>query len=162
GSMSGRSFADVLKSQGSGQIDPTRNCMVVGKERHDIGRPGDVGYPARGIRTSEYLFVRNYEPDRWPAGNPETSYANCDNGPTKHLTPPGFNESYRLCFGKRPAEELYDLKNDPDCVKNRANDPSLQSLKRRLESEMEASLRRDQDPRMLGQGAIFESYPYLG
>jgi N-sulfoglucosamine sulfohydrolase len=57
---------------------------------------------------------------------------------------------------------LYDLRNDPDCVKNLANEPSLQRLKKQLESEMEASLRKDQDPRMLGQGAIFESYRYLG
>ncbi len=161
-SMSGRSFADVLKSQKTGQVDPSRNHMVVGKERHDIGRPDDAGYPARGIRTPEYLFVHNYEPDRWPAGNPETSYPNCDNGPTKTLITSRFDESYRLCFGKRPAEELYDLKNDPDCIKNLANDPALQSLKKQLEFEMEASLRKDQDPRMLGQGAIFESYPYLG
>jgi len=27
---------------------------------------------------------------------------------------------------------------------------------------MEASLRQDHDPRMLGQGAVFESYRYLG
>jgi N-sulfoglucosamine sulfohydrolase len=161
-SMSGRSFADVLKSQKSGQGDPSRNRIVVGKERHDIGRPVDAGYPARGIRTPEYLFVRNYEPDRWPAGNPETSYPNCDNGPTKTLITSGFDEYYRLCFGKRPAEELYDLKNDPGCIKNLANDPAVQSLKKQLESEMEGILRKDQDPRMLGQGAIFESYKYLG
>jgi arylsulfatase A-like enzyme len=161
-SMSGRSFADVLTSQQSGQVDPTKNRMVVGKERHDIGRPNDAGYPARGIRTPDYLFVRNCEPGRWPAGNPETSYPNCDLGPTKTLITSGFNEYYRLCFGKRPAEELYNLKNDPDCIKNLANDPSLQALKKQLESEMEASLRKDQDPRILGQGAIFESYKYLG
>ena len=160
--MSGRSFADILKSEKSGQIDPTRNRMVVGKERHDIGRPHDVGYPARGIRTPEYLFVRNYEPDRWPAGNPETSYPNCDNGPTKTLITSSFNRFYRLCFGKRPAEELYDLRSDPDCLKNLANEPALQSLKQQLETEMNASLTRDQDPRILGQGAIFESYKYLG
>ena len=161
-SMSGRSFADILKSQKSGQIDPTRNRMVVGKERHDIGRPNDAGYPARGIRTPDYLFVRNYAPDRWPAGNPETSYPNCDNGPTKTLITSSFNRFYRLCFGKRPAEELYDLRNDPDCIKNLANDQSLASLKQQLETEMTASLTRDRDPRMLGRGAIFESYKYLG
>lgn len=161
-SMSGRSFADILASPKSGWVDATRNRMVVGKERHDIGRPGDAGYPARGIRTPEYLFVRNYEPDRWPAGNPETSYPNCDNGPTKTLITSEFNQTYRLCFGKRPAEELYDLARDPDCLKNLANDPSLRPLKEQLASEMEASLRKDQDPRMLGRGAIFEAYPYLG
>ena len=73
-SMSGRSFLGSLVSEKSGQIDPTRNRMVIGKERHDLGRPHDQGYPVRAIRTPQYLYVRNYEPDRWPAGNPETSY----------------------------------------------------------------------------------------
>ena len=69
-SMTGRSFLDVLASGKSGQIDPARNRMVIGKERHDLGRPHDQGYPVRAIRTPEYLYVRNYEPDRWPVGNP--------------------------------------------------------------------------------------------
>lgn len=161
-SMTGRSFADVLASRGSGRIDPTRDRMVVGKERHDIGRPDDAGYPARGIRTPDYLFIRNYEPDRWPAGNPETGYPNCDNGPTKTLITSAFDRFYRLSFGKRPAVELYDLRKDPDCVRNLAGDPSVRPLEQQLEAEMEASLRKDQDPRILGQGAVFESYRYVG
>ena len=131
-SMSGRSFLDALLSEKSGQIDPTRNRMVVGKERHDLGRPNDQGYPVRAIRTPQYLYVRNYEPDRWPAGNPETSYPNCDNGPTKTLITSQFDAYYRLCFGKRPAEELYKVDEDPDCMKNLAADPSLQALKQQL------------------------------
>ncbi|WZO98337.1 sulfatase [Isosphaeraceae bacterium EP7] len=161
-SMSGRGFGDLLASEKAGQIDPTRNRMVVGKERHDLGRPDDQGYPVRAIRSLEYLYVVNYEPDRWPVGNPETSYPNCDNGPTKTLITSQFDESYRLCFGKRPAEELYHVVRDPDCVKNLASDASLQALKQQLRSEMEASLRMDGDPRMSGRGEVFEAYKYLG
>jgi arylsulfatase A-like enzyme len=161
-SMSGKSFLDVLTSEQSGQVDPTRNRMVVGKERHDLGRPHDWGYPVRAIRTPEYLYIHNYEPDRWPVGNPETNFPNCDNSPTKTLIISSFDEYYRLCFGKRPAEELYRVAEDPDCVKNLASDPALHSLKNQLREEMEASLRKDEDPRVLGRGAIFESYKYVG
>jgi arylsulfatase A-like enzyme len=161
-SMTGRGFLDVLASEGSGWIDPTRNRMVVGKERHDLGRPDDQGYPVRAIRTPEYLYVRNHEPDRWPAGNPETSYPNCDNGPTKTLITSRFDAYYRLSFGKRPNEELYRVKDDADCVRNLAADPSLKDVKRRLAAEMEAFLREDGDPRMFGRGAIFEGYRYMG
>ncbi len=161
-SMSGRGFLDLLMSEKSGQIDPTRNRMVIGKERHDIGRPNDQGYPVRALRTPEYLYVRNYEPDRWPVGNPETSYPNCDNGPTKTLITSRFDASYRLCFGKRPAEELFKVNEDPDCLKNLAAEPSLQALKQQLITEMEALLRQDEDPRMFGHGEIFEAYRYLG
>jgi N-sulfoglucosamine sulfohydrolase len=160
--MSGRSFLDVLTSEKSGQVDPTRTRMVVGKERHDLGRPHDQGYPVRAIRTPEYLYVHNYEPDRWPVGNPETSYPNCDNSPTKTLLTTSFDEYYRLCFGKRPAEELYRVGDDPDCVKNLADDPQLQSVKQELRAELEEQLRKDEDPRVLGHGEIFESYRYVG
>ena len=160
--MSGRSFLTALLSEKSGLIDPTRNRMVIGKERHDIGRPDDQGYPVRAIRTPQYLYVRNYEPDRWPAGNPETSYPNCDNGPTKTLITSQFDTYYRLCFGKRPAEELFRIDEDSDCIKNLAADPALQALKQQLKTEMEALLRQDEDPRMFGRGAVFEACKYMG
>jgi N-sulfoglucosamine sulfohydrolase len=161
-SVTGRSFAEVLRSEKSGWIDAARNRMVVGKERHDLGRPNDAGYPVRAIRTPEYLYVRNYAPDRWPVGNPETSYPNCDNGPTKTLITFSFDRFYRLCFGKRPPEELYRITDDPDCVSNLAEDPALKPVKEGLVREMEALLRQDQDPRILGRGEVFDTYKYVG
>lgn len=160
--MSGRSFAALLRSESSGWIDTTRNRMVVGKERHDLGRPNDAGYPVRAIRTPEYLYVRNYETDRWPVGNPETGYRNCDDGPTKTLLISSFDHFYKLNFGKRPAEELYRVDQDPDCVKNVAADPQFAEVKAGLQKEMETMLRQDNDPRMAGQGHIFDYYPYVG
>ena len=70
-SMTGSSFLDALMGKSSGWVDRSRDRMLVGKERHDLGRPDDVGFPVRAIRTPDYLYVHNYEPDRWPAGNPE-------------------------------------------------------------------------------------------
>jgi arylsulfatase A-like enzyme len=161
--VTGRSFADVLKSEkAAGWVDAARNRIVVGKERHDVGRPNDAGYPVRAIRTPEYLYVRNYEPDRWPVGNPETGYRNCDDGPTKHHVLSNFDRHYKLCFGKRPAEELFRVDKDPDCVTNLAADPMLAMVKDELRKEMEESLRKDADPRVLGNGAVFEGYKYLG
>ena len=116
----------------------------------------------RAIRTPEYLYVRNFEPDRWPVGNPETSYPNCDNSPTKTLITSQFDEYYRLCFGKRPPEELYRITDDADCVKNLAADPGLETVRRQLRAEMETLLRADEDPRILGRGEIFEAYKYVG
>ncbi len=161
-SMSGRSFLDVLRSKKSGQVDASRNRLLVGKERHDIGRPDDVGYPVRGLRTPEYLYVRNFAPDRWPAGNPETGYRNCDDGPTKELLLSSFDDFYKLSFGRRPAEELYRVDKDPDCMNNLVDDPAFATIKVRLREEMEDRLRKDEDPRILGQGAVFDSYKYTG
>ena len=50
-----------------------------------MGTEGDVAYPVRCIRTEQYLYVRNFKPDLWPAGNPETGYPNVDGSPTKTL-----------------------------------------------------------------------------
>jgi len=146
-------------------LDPTHDHVLIGKERHDIGRPHDWGYPMRGILKGDMLFVRNYETNRWPAGNPETGYLNCDGGATKteilaarRLA--GSNRYWSLCFGKRPAEELYDFRRDPDCVNNLADYPLYAGLKRQLEAQMIAELKAQGDPRMLGQGEIFEHFPY--
>jgi N-sulfoglucosamine sulfohydrolase len=130
-----------------------------------VGRPHDHGYPIRGIVRADMLYLRNYEPSRWPAGNPETGYLNCDGGPTKTqiLTARRKDPADRLwalCFGKRPKEELYDLKKDPDCLHNLIGRPEHVAVKEQLETLLEKELRTQGDPRMEGKGAVFEAYPY--
>ena len=161
----GRSLTDVLFSTTAGRVNPLRDHVLVGKERHDVGRPNDVGYPIRGISKNDVLYIRNYEIARWPAGNPETGYLNCDGGATKTEILNARREGrerrhWELAFGKRPSEELYDLKPDPDCLNNLANDPKYQSVKKQLQQQMERELRAQGDPRMFGRGAIFDRYTY--
>ncbi len=136
--------------------------MYIAKERHDIGRPNDWGYPVRAVRTREFLYVRNYEPDRWPAGNPETGYTNVDNSPSKEFILSSFDDYYRLSFGKRPAEELYLIDQDPDCMKNVAMDVKYAQTKRQLRERMEEFLRSEGDPRMLGRADFFDTIQYTG
>ena len=162
GTMTGKSFLDVLESGQSGTVDPSRNLMLVGKERHDLGRPHDLGYPVRALRTREYLYIRNYEPDRWPAGNPETLYNNVDGSPTKFVLLYSFDKYYRMSFGKRPAEELYLVQKDPDNVRNVASDPKYAETKRQLREKMEKLLRAEGDPRLLGNADFFETIGWTG
>jgi arylsulfatase A-like enzyme len=160
--MTGRSFLGLLKSRSSGIVDPSRDVMLIGKERHDLGRPNDWGYPVRAIRTREFLYVRNYEPDRWPVGNPETGYRNCDPGPTKEFLLSGFDEYYRLSFGKRPPEELYQIQSDPECLTNLATDLKFARVKRELQDRMNRMLREEGDPRALGRAEYFDTIQYTG
>jgi N-sulfoglucosamine sulfohydrolase len=161
----GRSLTDILFANKEGRSNPARDHVLVGKERHDIGRPNDVGYPIRGIHKDNLLYLRNYEIDRWPAGNPETGYLNCDGGATKTaiLQARRAGEEKRhwqMAFGKRPAEELYDVSQDPDCLSNLANDPQYRVRKQKLQQQMERELKAQGDPRLFGRGHIFDQYKY--
>jgi N-sulfoglucosamine sulfohydrolase len=161
---SGVSLTDIFRSA-SVNANPARDHVLIGMERHDIGRPNDVGYPIRGIVTRDALYLHNFEPDRWPACNPETGYLNCDAGATKtsilnarRLA--GASMHWSLCFGKRPEEELFDLVSDPDCVNNIALLDSSTSRLKMLREKMEDQLRKQEDPRMFGNGKIFDEYPH--
>jgi N-sulfoglucosamine sulfohydrolase len=162
GTMTGKSFMNILKSDKAGIVDVSRSVMLVGKERHDLGRPNDWGYPVRAIRTADFLYIRNYEPDRWPAGDPETGYRNVDDGPTKEFLLSGFDEYYKMSFGKRPAEALYLVRTDPDCIHNVATDLKYAQTKRQLLEKMEEMLRSEGDPRILGRADFFETIRYTG
>lgn len=158
--VTGRSFLDLLR--GSEQTGARRDRMLIGKERHDLGRPYDWGYPVRALRTPEFLYIRNYEPERWPVCNPETGYNNCDSSPTKHFILSRFDSYYRLNFGKRPEEELYRMPQDIDCLNNLAGDPEYARVRGEMRREMEEMLRAEGDPRASGKGEIFEAYRYTG
>lgn len=166
--MTGKSFLDLLLSEKSGRVDKNRSFSLVGKERHDMGRvEGDqinLGYPARAIRTDQYLYVHNYKENRWPAGDPQYGFNNTDDSPTKtYLTE--LKESdpdykyYLMAFGKRPADELYDITKDKDCVNNLASDPQYASVIKKLKAQMDKALKVQKDPRVLGNGDIFDYYP---
>ncbi|MCX6605309.1 MAG: sulfatase [Acidobacteria bacterium] len=160
--ITGKSFVDILKSGREGVVDPSREYVMVAKERHDIGRPNDAGYPVRAIRTRQYLYIRNYMPDVWPAGMPETGYRDVDDSPTKTLLISSFDQYYKLSFGKRAAEELYDIEADPGCMKNLFAEPGMTMTKRTLRDKMERILKEEGDPRMNGNAAFFDTIQYTG
>ena len=61
--MTGRSLLPLLTSGKSGQVDQARDKVFFGRERHANVRAGNVGYPIRAIRTAEFLYLRNFEPE---------------------------------------------------------------------------------------------------
>ena len=169
--MTGTSFLAVLKSSESGQVDTKRDHVLLGKERHDVGRASedgvDLAYPVRAIRNDQYFYVRNFKPDRWPAGNPEYGFRNVDNSPTKRYLlniDPGSEEYeyYERSFAKRPEEELYDIQSDPHCMVNLAQNPSYAAVRKKLYAQMTKELTAQGDPRVLGKGDIFDAYEYQG
>jgi uncharacterized sulfatase len=174
--MTGRSLLPLLRSKESGRIESARDHVLTGKERHAWVRKGGLGYPCRAIRTCDYLYIRNFKPDRWPAGHPvdggepyysNRAYGDVDDCPTKtymmeHRDAPAMRRLFESAFEKRPGEELYDLRKDPDQIHNVADDPAYASVKQTLSAQLMTELRASGDPRATGQGDIFDRYPYYG
>jgi len=166
----------MLVSGKSGQVDPSRDHVLTGKERHAWVRAGGLGYPCRAIRTREFLYIRNFKPDRWPAGDPTKGgepfdpnrvYGDIDDSPTKtymmeHRDEPEVRPLFELAFAKRPAEELYDLRKDPHQLRNVAADAAYADTKKKLEAALMAELKATGDPRAVGGGDAFDTYPYYG
>lgn len=160
--IEGHSFMDVIKDKTDETID--RSVMMMGKERHDVGRPNDEGYPMRSMLKGKYLYIHNYEPERWPAGDPVTGYMNIDGSPTKTEIikarhNPATKYFWDLSMGKRGDAELYDVSVDPLCMNNLIGKADYKKVVEEMEAEMTARLKAQGDPRMEGKGEIFDKYP---
>lgn len=177
--MTGRSFVSILNSTFD-EAKPIREFVLTGRERHTHARPDNLGYPARAIRTKEFLYVKNYAPDRWPAGDPvEDTEENRERAKVKGFTSlfPGYHdidgspsktfmldnhEVYPVLFSnaflKRGGEQLYDIKKDPGCVNDVSGNPEYYEAKEKLRSILDEQLTKQGDPRMSGS-EVFDSYP---
>ena len=78
----------------------------------------------------------------------------------KHRDEPAVKPLFDLAFAQRPAEELYDLRTDPDQLHNVATDSRHTATKARLVDALVLELLATQDPRALGRGGSFDEYPY--
>jgi len=161
----GKSLNPIFKNGKSGSTELERQSIITGRERDDYGRPKNQGYPIRSIIRDNLMYIWNIKPWLYPAGNPETGYLDCDGSPTKTAVL-NLNHKERktgywsLCFGMRPEEELYDLKNDKFCVHNLALNTQYNSKKEALKKELLEKLKQQKDPRLGSNADVFDNYPY--
>jgi uncharacterized sulfatase len=182
--MNGRSLLGVLKSDQSGQLDPQRTWVVTGRERHvGSAREGNLPYPHRALRTKDFLYIRNFKPERYPLGDPKSvtadsgpsaaeleattfvAFADMDASPTKawligQRNNPQWKWHYDYAFGKRPAEELYDLARDPDQINNVAAAASYASARQEMSDRLLRTLTEAGDPRVVEPDCRFERPPF--
>ena len=168
--MVAKSVAEIL---GNKPVED-RSAAFVAMERHDGCRKGGKGYPCRAIRTADYLYIHNFEPTRWPSGSPDASvcaralpYGEIDTAPTKTFLMENANvDRYAklaaLAFGMRPAEELYDLKNDPWQMKNLAGSDAVKVIQSEMRQRLFGHLKATRDPRVVGGTVDWDYYPYYG
>lgn len=175
--MTARSILPLLTSDAQGRIDPTRDYVLTGRERHTPAQEQGVsgGYPMRAIRTDSFLYIRNHKPERWPEGTPHPELADhgsswlgdADNGQTKYYLwvnrdHPDVRPFYEMSYAKRPTEELYDLDKDPHQLHNVARDTAYASTLQQLATRLSQALRETGDPRELGSGDTMDEGGYLG
>ena len=184
--MTARSLWPVLKSEKEGLVDPLRTWVVTGRERHvEMARAGNLPYPQRCLRTADYAFIINFRPERYPLGDPYNldgaksptveeittttfvTHPDDDAGPTKawlvsQRHHPEWKRYYDQTYGKRPREELFDLKKDPHQMKNVAADPEYAAVVAKLRAQLLAELERTGDPRLVDDGRYFETPPLAG
>ena len=162
--ITGKSLSDIFNRTDDRFVEPDREQIILGRERDDYGRPLNQGYPIRAIIHDGFLYIHNLKPDRMPAGNAETGYLDVDASPTKTtLLTMGRNGEttlFNLSFAQRPAEELYDLRNDLDCMQNLAQDPNHQGRMADLKQRLHKRLVEQQDPRLMGEGDAFDNYRF--
>jgi N-sulfoglucosamine sulfohydrolase len=168
--MSARSLMDLFADQQTHE----RKAAYIAMERHDGCRKDGKGYPCRAIRTKDYLYIHNFEPTRWPSGSPDASvcarsipYGEVDGSPTKtfmmeHQNEHGTARLAALAFGMRPAEELYDLKNDPAQMNNLAGTTVTAAIQKSLRQRLFDHLEKTKDPRVVGGPVDWDYYPYYG
>ena len=176
--LEGKSLVNILKSHKQGIVDQTRNAVFSARERHSSSRWNNLGYPQRSVRTHKFLYIRNFAPDRWPAGDPQElladgtlapmhhAYYDIDACPTQDFLVsnhdhPEYGKYLQLAVGKRPAEEFFDIINDPACLRNLAGDPAYQAALIHHRELLGGYLMKTNDPRVTGKGEVFESYPRL-
>ena len=175
GEMTGRNLLPAVTGGGDVKL---REYVLFGKERHVPSQeaPDMGGYPTRAIRTPDFLYIRNYEPGRWPNGTPDWKkaafpgawFGDTDGGPTKNyiVANKDKDEAHRRawdwCFAKRPAEELFDLKKDPHQLVNVAGGVAYADILKKLSAQLTTDLVASKDPRHTDAPVLFDSYPYSG
>ena len=137
--IDGRSFAPVLRGRAKEhrtEIFTTHS----GDGNYNV-------YPIRSVRTARWKYIRNLHPEFQHA-----THTNRDGGRDGIVYWRSWEKAAQTdekaravvqAFRQRPAEELYDLTNDPDELKNLAADPkhakTLADMRRQLDGWLQAT-----------------------
>jgi arylsulfatase A-like enzyme len=182
--VNGKSLVSLMKSGKSGHVEPERDYVITGRERHvSTAREGNLPYPQRALRKDGWLYIHNFKPERMPMGdyknltdsftptldalenNTYEAFPDMDSSPAKawliaHRNDSQYKWHFDYAFAKRPQEELYDLSKDPDATINLAAEASFAAKKTEMAAEIMAKLKAVGDPRVTQDPVPFELPPY--
>jgi N-sulfoglucosamine sulfohydrolase len=136
--LHGRSFAPLI----GGQTQADRDHVILQYNENS----GRSRHPMRGIHTREYLYL--YNP--WSDGNRKFATATTGTMTYRQMVKRAASEpdvAARLeLFDHRVLEELYDIRNDPDCLVNLIDDPGHQETADFLRGRLADALTEMNDP----------------
>ncbi|WP_020530670.1 sulfatase family protein [Flexithrix dorotheae] len=185
--LSGKSLLNIFESESEGIVDQERKAVYFARERHSSSRYNNAGYPQRAMRTKDFLFIRNFHPERYPAGSPQQifdngvtsklhgepdpktgeyigAYTDIDACPSKDFLianreNPEVAHFFHLTVDLWPEEMLFDIRTDPGCLTNLANNPEYKGIKANLRNQLDNYLIETKDPRMVGDNPeVWEGY----
>lgn len=125
-------------------------------ERYDL---------VRSVRDDRYVYVRNFMPHKIPGQYLDYMFQTPTTRVWKELYDQGKLKAPQTAFWERkPAEELYDFRADPDEVNNLANDPAHAPALQRLRAELHRHLLAIRDVDLLPEAEMLarseRSSPY--
>ncbi|ATY31065.1 sulfatase family protein [Sphingomonas psychrotolerans] len=140
--LPGKSLVPILGKRG----DATRDAIFASHEFHEINQY----YPMRSVRTHDHNYILNIaHPLDYPiagdvAGSPSWKAIAADRSVR-------LGKRSQSAYLKRPVEELYDLKRDPDELVNLAADPAHAAVRDRLRARLLEMRKATRDPWLAGQ-----------
>ena len=143
--MQGRTFLGAT-------AEPDRTCAFGARDRCD-----ETVFRLRTVRDDRYRYIRNFTPDRpflQPNAYKERAYPVWNLLKELHAAGKLTPAQEVLCQQTMPAEELYDLENDPHEIYNLAEsaEPEHQATLVRMRGLVEAWIEQTDD-----QGRVFET-----
>ena len=145
--LDGRSFAAVLRGEKSAHRDRIFTT-------HSSDGNMNV-YPMRSVRTADWKFILNLRPefsfhthiDLAPRDN-KPGYWGSDWASWTNAAKTNAVATVKVArYHQRPAEELYDLRNDPFEQRNLASDPAQAARAKVMRAELEAWMKEQGDQR---------------
>lgn len=179
GDLAGNSILPYLKKE---KKNTGRTAIFAGRERHSSARYNNMGYPIRVLRTKEFLYIRNFCPERYPAGDPcfinkegeltpmYSAYFDIDHGPTWSFIIDNKDHSemypyFLKAVAKRPYEEFYKIDSDPGCLHNLVGNNKYIKELSYLRKKMNDTLKKTKDARYVDNydqdQNVWETYPRL-
>ncbi len=162
--LEGRSLMNIFTSSKSGVLTSSGRPYMP-PASGTLPRAGTTwGTPSAPCARPTISTSGTSSPSRWPAGDPQKyeddgtlgpmhdAYHDIDDFNESPLITrreeAGINKYFHLAVDKRPEVELYDIRKDPYCLTNLAEEPAHQATRDKLEEQLKEYLTKTNDPRM--------------